>query len=174
MRRLLIWPVLSGLSLAILAVAWIVAGPRWARALDAIHTTRMATASSFSIRKYSGFFRFFSSREGAPQPEAGGFTWYDWGNPHRRSSQSRAIPSRSPSTVAWRTGQHRSKSPAVHRWAVAAAGIPGHVTSILSRVKIDRARLDMLARFEQHHESGSGRNEPGAAALVRLDIQPHY
>ena len=37
--------------------------------------------SSFSIRKYSGFFRFFSSREGAPLPEAGGFTWYDWGNP---------------------------------------------------------------------------------------------
>ena len=47
-------------------------------------------------------------------------------------------------------------------------------TSILSRAKIDRARLDMLARFERHHESGSGRNEPGAAALVRLDIQPHY
>jgi hypothetical protein len=32
----------------------------------------------------------------------------------------------------------------------------------------------MLARFEQHYESGSGWNEPGAAALVRLDIQPHY
>src|ERR1700730_2450066 len=59
MRRFLIRSVLSVLALAILAVAWIVAGPWWARALDAIHTTRLATATSLSIKKYSGFFRFF-------------------------------------------------------------------------------------------------------------------
>jgi hypothetical protein len=81
MRRLLIRSVLSVLALALLAVAWIVAGPCWARALDAIHTTRLATVTSLSIRKYSGFFRFFPGRDGTPLPEAEGFTWYDWGNP---------------------------------------------------------------------------------------------
>ncbi len=81
MRRLLIRSVLSVLALALLAVAWIVAGPWWARALDAIHTTRLATVTSLSIRKYSGFFRFFPGRDGTPLPEAEGFTWYDWGNP---------------------------------------------------------------------------------------------
>ena len=81
MRRLLIRSGLSVLALAILATAWIVAGPWWARALDAIHTTQLATVTSLSIRKYSGFFHFFPGRDGTPLPEAEGFTWYDWGNP---------------------------------------------------------------------------------------------
>jgi hypothetical protein len=59
MRRLLIRSVLSALALAILAVAWIIADPWWARALGAIHTTRLATATSVSIRKYSGFSTYF-------------------------------------------------------------------------------------------------------------------
>jgi hypothetical protein len=84
MRRLLIRSVLPVLALVILAVAWIVAGPWWARALDAIHTTRLATVTSLSIKKDSGFFRFFPGRDGAPLPEAEGFTWYDWGNPLER------------------------------------------------------------------------------------------
>ena len=42
----------------------------------------------------------------------------------------------------------------------------------LSWTKADGARLDMLARFEQNYESGSGWNDPGAASLVRLDIRP--
>src|ERR1700739_2301245 len=58
MRRLLIRSVLSVLALAILAVAWIFAGPGGAQAIGAIHTTRLASATSFSIRKYSGFFHF--------------------------------------------------------------------------------------------------------------------
>ena len=49
---------------------------------------------------------------------------------HRRSSRSQAIPPRSPSIAARRAGQHRSIPPAAARWAAAAAGIPGHVTSI--------------------------------------------
>ena len=73
--------MLSVLALAILALAWIVAGPWWALALDAIHTTCLATVSSFSIRQYSGFFRFFPDRDGMPLPGAEGFTGYDWGNP---------------------------------------------------------------------------------------------
>ena len=83
MRRLLIRSVLSVLALAILAAAWIAAGPWWARALDALHTTRLATATSFSIRKESGFFRFRPGRDDArlPEAEAEGFTWYEWGNP---------------------------------------------------------------------------------------------
>ena len=84
MRRLLIRSVLSVLALAILALAWIVAGPWWARALDAVHTVRLATATSFSIREYSGYFHFFPGRNGAPLPEAEGFTWFDWGNPLER------------------------------------------------------------------------------------------
>ncbi|HEV2099891.1 MAG TPA: hypothetical protein VGR45_13320 [Stellaceae bacterium] len=84
MRRLLIRSVLSVLAVAILAVAWIVAGPWWAWALDAIHTTRLATVTSLSIKKDSGFFRFIPGRNGAPLPEAEGFTWYDWGNPLER------------------------------------------------------------------------------------------
>ena len=66
MRRLLIGSVLSVLALAILTVAWIVAGPWWARALDSIHTTRLANATSFSIRKYSGFFHFVPGRGTTP------------------------------------------------------------------------------------------------------------
>ena len=83
MRSLLIRSVLSVLALAILAAAWIVAGPWWARTLDTIHTSRLATVTSFSIRKESGFFRFRPGRDGAPLPEAQaqGFTWYEWGNP---------------------------------------------------------------------------------------------
>jgi len=84
MRRLLIRSVLSVFVLAILAVAWIVAGPWWARALDAIHTTRLATATSFSTRKYSVSFHFFPRRDGAPLPEAEGFSRWDWGNPLER------------------------------------------------------------------------------------------
>jgi uncharacterized protein len=59
-------------------------GPLLARALDAIHTTRLATATSFSISEYSGSFQFFPGRDGAPLPEAEGFTWWDWGNPLER------------------------------------------------------------------------------------------
>jgi hypothetical protein len=59
MRSLLIRSVLSALALAIVAVAWIVAGPWWARALGEIHTIRLATATSFPIRKYSGFSTYF-------------------------------------------------------------------------------------------------------------------
>jgi hypothetical protein len=44
----------------------------------------------------------------------------------------------------------------------------------LSWIKADGARLDMLARFQQIYESGSGWNEPGAASLLRLDIRPAY
>ena len=84
MRGLLIRSFLSVLALAILAVAWIVAGPWWARALDAIHTTRLATVTSLSIRKESGFFRFLPGPDGAPLPEAEGFKWYDWGTPLER------------------------------------------------------------------------------------------
>jgi hypothetical protein len=81
MRRLLIRFVLSVLALAILALAWIFAGPWWARVLDAVHSTRLATVTSLSIREYSGFFHFFSGRTGTPLPETEGFTSYDWGNP---------------------------------------------------------------------------------------------
>jgi hypothetical protein len=81
MHRLLIRSLLAVLALAVITVAWVVAGPWWARALDAIHTTQLATATSFSIRKSSGFFRFVPGRDGAPLPEAEGFTRWDWGNP---------------------------------------------------------------------------------------------
>ena len=83
MRSLLIRSVLSVLAVAILAAAWVVAGPWWARALDTIHTTRLATVNSFSIRKQSGFFRFVPGGDGAPLPEAEAdrFTSYEWGNP---------------------------------------------------------------------------------------------
>src|SRR5260221_1456984 len=84
MRRLLIRSVLSVLALAILAVAWLVAGPWWARALDAISTTRLATVPFLSIGKSSGFFQLFPGRDGAPLPEAEGFAWTDWGNPLER------------------------------------------------------------------------------------------
>ncbi|MBV9014331.1 MAG: hypothetical protein JO213_20775 [Alphaproteobacteria bacterium] len=75
--------VFSVLALVMLAVTWVVAGPWWARALDAIHTTRLATVTSLSIRKESGFFRFRPGRDGAPlaAAEAEGFTSYEWGNP---------------------------------------------------------------------------------------------
>ena len=76
--------VLSALTLVILAVAWIVAGPWWGWALDAIYTTRLLTVTAFSIRKESGFFRFYPGRDSGPLPEAEGFTWYDWGNPLER------------------------------------------------------------------------------------------
>ena len=84
MRRLLIRPVLALLAVAALVLAWVVAGPWWARALDAITTTRLATATSFSIEERGGFFRFVPGRDGAPLPEAEGFTWYEWGNPLER------------------------------------------------------------------------------------------
>ena len=81
MRRLLIRSVLAVLALAILLVAWVAVGPWWARALDAIHTTRLATATSFSIRKFSGSFHLFPGCDGGPLPEAEGFSSWDWGNP---------------------------------------------------------------------------------------------
>ena len=81
MDRLPIRSVLSVLTVATLALAWIFVGPWWAWALDTVHTTRLATVTSFSIREHSGFFRFLPGRDGAPLPEAAGFTWYDWGNP---------------------------------------------------------------------------------------------
>ena len=54
MRRLLIRSVLPVLALVILAVAWIVAGAWWARALDAIHTTRLATVTSVIAEYFPG------------------------------------------------------------------------------------------------------------------------
>jgi hypothetical protein len=42
----------------------------------------------------------------------------------------------------------------------------------LSWTKADGTRLDMLARFEQNYENGSGWNDPGAASLVRFGIRP--
>lgn len=76
--------VSSVVALTMLAVAWTVAGPWWAQALDAIHTTRLATVISLSIRKEAGSFRFLPGRDGAPLREAEGFMWYDWGNPLER------------------------------------------------------------------------------------------
>jgi len=81
MRKVLIRSVLSVLALAVLVVAWIAAGPWWSRALDAIHTTRLATVTSVSIREFSGAYRFNPGRNGGPLPEAEGFTSYDWGTP---------------------------------------------------------------------------------------------
>jgi hypothetical protein len=46
-----------------------------------VHTIRLMTATSFSIREYSGFFHFFPGRDGVPLPEVEGFTSVDWGNP---------------------------------------------------------------------------------------------
>src|SRR4029077_13533220 len=58
-------------------------GPLVGAGARRIHTSRLATVASFSIRKESGFFRFRPRRDGAPLPEAQaeGFTWYEWGNP---------------------------------------------------------------------------------------------
>jgi hypothetical protein len=81
MRRYLIRSVLTVLAVAVLAVAWIAAGPWWSRALDAIHTTRLATTTSVSIRQFSGSFRFVPGPDGVPLPEAEGFMSYDWGTP---------------------------------------------------------------------------------------------
>ena len=208
MRR---FPIRSVLALAALAVAWIVAGPWWAQVLDAIHTTRLATATSFSIRQFSGFFRFFPGRNNAPLPEAEGFTGYDWGNPLELAR----IELDPGGTLVLIDGDHRfvlGKCPgakADHGYTPPIAPEPGDVTTMtldrgvaswptpfhvaccgslggggswypwarylywhLSWIKADGARLDMLARFEQTYESGSGWNEPGAARLLRLDIRP--
>lgn len=81
MLKWLIRSVLAVLAVAGLAIAWLATGPWWAGALDAIHTTRLATATSVSIREFSGFFHFFPGREGATLPEAEGFCSDDWGNP---------------------------------------------------------------------------------------------
>ena len=177
MRRLLIRSVLSVLALAVLAVAWIVAGPWWARALDAIHTTRLATVTSLSIRKYSGFFRgvlvlidgdrrFVLGRcpcamedQGytpAIEPEPGDTT---------SITLDRGVAS-------WPTPLHITCCGSLGgggSWYPWARYLYWH----LSWTKTDGARLDMLARFEQNYESGIGWNEPGAASLMRLDIRPH-
>ena len=42
---------------------------------------------------------------------------------------------------------------------------------LATRTKAAGARLDMLARFKQNYESGSGWNDPGAPRLLRLDIR---
>ena len=214
MRSLLSRSVLSVLALAILAAAWIVAGPWWARALDAIHTSRLATMTSFSIRKESGFFRFRPGRDGAPLPEAQaqGFTWYEWGNPLELVG-IRLDPG---GVLVLTDGDHRfvlGRCPGAiddHGYTPAIEPEPGDTTSIildrgmaswptplhltccgslggggswypwkrylywhLSWTKADGAQLDVLARFEQNYESGSGWLEVGAASLVRLDIRPH-
>jgi hypothetical protein len=209
MRRLLIRSVLSVLALAILAAAWIVAGPWWARALDAIHTTRLATVTSFSIRKESGFFRFRPGRDGAPLPEAEaeGFTGYEWGNPLELvdirldpggvlvliDGDRRFVLGRCPCAI-----EDHGYTPAIEPEpgdttlitldrGVAGWPTPFHAACCgslggggswypwkrwlywhLSWTKADGAQLDMLARFEQNYESGSGWLEVGAANLVRL------
>jgi hypothetical protein len=69
-------------SVLVVTVAWIVLGPWWAWALDAIHAKRMATVTSFSIRQFSGYFTIYPGRHGGePLPEAERFRWVDWGNP---------------------------------------------------------------------------------------------
>ena len=78
---MLIRSVLAVLALALLAIVWLATGPWWAEALDAIHTTRLATTSSVSIREFSGFFHFFPGRDGVRFPETEGFSSDDWGNP---------------------------------------------------------------------------------------------
>ena len=211
MRRLLIRSVLSVFVLAILAVAWIVAGPWWAPALDAIHTTRLATATSFSIRKYSGSFHFFPRRDGGPLPEAEGFSRWDWGNPLERvgiqldpggvlvliNGDRRFVLGRCPGAIEdhgytpfFEPEPGDATSITLDR-GVASWPTPFHVTCCgslggggswypwarylywhLSWTKADGARLDILARFEQNYENGSGWNDPGAATSVRLDIQP--
>jgi len=213
MRRLLIRSVLSVLALAVLAAAWIVAGPWWSRALDAIHTTRLATVTSISIRQFSGSFRFIPGHDGVPLPDAEGFTSYDWGTP----LELVGIKLDRGGVLAIIDGDRRfvlGKCPGAksdHGYTPAIAPEPGDAISItldrgvatwptplhiaccgslggggswypwarylywhLSWIKADGARLDMLARFEQIYESGSGWNEPGAASLVRLDILPAH
>lgn len=210
MRRLLIRFGLTVLALAVLAVTWIVAGPWWAQALDTIHTTRLATVTSLSIRKYSGFFRFYPGRDGAPLPEAEGFTWYDWGNPLELvdiqldpggvlvliDGDRRFVPGKCPGVVADH-GYTRPIEPepgdttsitldrGVASWPtpfhIACCGSLGGGSSWypwarylywrLSWTKADGERVEMLARFRQNYESGSGWNDPGTASLVRLDIQ---
>ena len=211
MRRLLIGSVLAVLALATLAVAWVVAGPWWARALDAIHTTQLATATSFSIEKYSGFFRFAPGRDGAPLPEAEGFTAWDWGNPLELvriqidpggvlvliDGDRRFILGRCPCLI-----EDHGYTPEIEpepgdtaiitlRRGTASWPTPLHATCCgslgggsscypwarylywhLSWKKADGARLDMVARFEQNYENGIGWNDPGAANLVGLSIQP--
>jgi hypothetical protein len=213
MRRLLIRSVLSVLALAILAAAWIVAGPWWARALEAIHTSRLATVTSLSIRKESGFFRFRPGRDGAPLPEAQaeGFTSYEWGNPLELvdirldpggvlgliDGDRRFVFGRCPCAI-----EDHGYTPAIEPEpgdttsitldrGVASWPTPFHTTCCgslggggswypwkrylywhLSWTKADGAQLDVLARFEQKYESGSGWLEVGAASLVRLDVRP--
>jgi hypothetical protein len=211
MLRWLIRSVLSVLALAILAMAWIAAGPWWAQALDAIHTTRLATVTSFSIREYSGFFRFVPGRDGGRLAEAEGFTSYDWGNPLETvgmqldpggvlvliDGDSRFVLGRCPGaavdhgyTTAIEPEPGDTTSITLDRGA-ASWPTPFHATCCgslggggswypwarylywhLSWIKADGTRLDMLARFRQNYESGSGWNDPGAASLMHLDIQP--
>jgi hypothetical protein len=211
MRRLLIRSVLAVLAVAILALAWITAGPWWALALDAVHRTQLATVTSLSIREFSGAFRFYPGRDGAPLPEAEGFTWYDWGNPLELTGieldpggvlvlvdgERRFVLGRCPCAVA-----DHGYTPAIYPEPGDATSItldrglaswptPLHVTCCgslggggswfpwrrylywhLSWTKADGGRLDLLARFEQNYESGSGWNDPGPESLVRLDIRP--
>jgi hypothetical protein len=211
MRRYLIRTVLAVLALAVLAVAWIAAGPWWSRALDAILTTRLATVTSISIRQFSGSFRFNPGRNGVPLPEPEGFTSYDWGTPLELvaiqldpagvlvlvDSGRRFVLGKCPGaksdhgytpTIAPEPGDTISIT--LDR-GVASWPTPFHISCCgslggggswypwarylywhLSWIKADGARLDMLARFEQIYESGSGWNEPGAASLIRLDIRP--
>lgn len=210
MLRLLIRSVLAVLALAVLVVAWVIAGPWWARALDAIHTTRVATATSFSIRKYSGSFGFFPGRHGTPLPQAAGFSSSDWGNPlelvriqldpggvlvlidgdrrfifgrcpcatedHGYTAEIEPEPGDSATITldrgfaSWPTPFHAACCGSLGgggSWYPWARYLYWH----LLWTKADGARLDMLARFKQNYESGSGWNEPGAASLLRLDLR---
>jgi hypothetical protein len=167
--------------------------------------------TSFSIRKYSGFFHFFPGRDRTPLPEVEGFTWYDWGNPLESVSiqldpggvlvliedDRRFVLGRCPCAI-----EDHGYTPAIEPEpgdaiaiildrGVASWPTPFHIACCgslgggsswypwarylywhLSWTKADGARLDMLARFQQNYESGSGWNDPGAASLVRLDIRP--
>ena len=81
MGRLLIRSVLAAVALAVLALAWLLAGPWGARALDTIHTTRIATVTSLATEQFSGAWQFVPGRSGAKLPAAEGFTAYDWATP---------------------------------------------------------------------------------------------
>lgn len=211
MRKLLIRSVLSIFTPAVLAVAWILAGSWWVRALDVIHTTRLASVTSLATRQFSGAYQFVPGRNGKPLPEAEGFTAYDWGTPmqdvsirldpagvlmlidgdHRfvlgkcpgAVSDHGYTPTIAPelgdtirvtldrSVASWPTPFHKTCCGSLDGggiWYPWARYLYWH----LLWIKADGARLDMRARFEQTYESGSGWNEPGAATLLRLDIEP--
>ncbi len=211
MRRFLIRSGLALAALALLAGVWVGAGPWWAQVLDAVHTTRLASATSLSIRQFSGFFRIEPGRDNPPLPEAEGFTAYDWGNP----LEDVRIALDPGGTLVLFDGDRRfvlSKCPGAksdHGYTPSIAPEPGDITLLtldraaaswptpfhiaccgslgggttwypwarylywhLTWIKPDGARLEMLARFTQIYESGSGWMEPGAAALLRLEIRP--